>query len=145
VIQTKERNAASFLISNSLKMLPRPSAIISYADSAHNHCGIVYQATNWYYTGSTVSHDCMYLVDGKEVHPRTLASRGITSPKKWAKENNILTIKPKEKHRYFQFTGTKSEKKMMISSLNYEIKDKYPKCEYSRYDDGPEINIDITT
>ena len=52
VIQTKEKNAASFFIANSLKMLKeKKSAVISYADSSQGHCGIVYQATNWKYTG----------------------------------------------------------------------------------------------
>lgn len=58
VIQTKRKNAASFLIGNSLKMLKRkPSAVISYADSSMGHCGYVYQATNWIYTGAVKAHD----------------------------------------------------------------------------------------
>ena len=38
VIQTKDKNAASFLIGRSLRMLEKPCAVVSYADSAWNHC-----------------------------------------------------------------------------------------------------------
>ena len=111
VIQSKTKNAASFLIGNSLKLLDKPCAVVSYADSEYSHCGIVYQATNWLYTGSTVSHDHLYLIDGVRTHAMTLRDKGITSPKTWAKENNIETVKPKPKHRYFQFVGDKKQKK----------------------------------
>lgn len=143
VVQTTTKNAASFLIANSLRKLPKPCAVVSYADSAYNHCGIVYQSTNWHYTGSTISHDSMYLVDGKQVHPRTLASKGITSPKKWARENGIEEIPPKPKHRYFYFVGSQRQKKFMRGNLKYAIIENYPKCDYVRYDDGKRIELDI--
>lgn len=139
VVQTKTKNAASFLVANSLKLLESPCAIVSYADSEQSHCGIVYQATNWLYTGSTVSHDHLYLVNGERVHPMTLRDRGISNPKTWAKENNIQTVKPYPKHRYFTFVGDKRQKKMMLSKLNYDIIKEYPKCDQNRYDDGQEI------
>ena len=112
-------------------------AIISYADSAHGHSGIVYQATNWLYTGATVSHDSLYLIDGVATHPMTLRDKfGITKPAIWAKENNIKKIKPMPKHRYFFFVGSKKQKKQMKASLNYEIISEYPKSEKKHYDNG---------
>src|SRR5690606_12620781 len=126
VIQSKTKNAASFLVGNSLKLLePKPCAVVSYADMQQHHCGIVYQATNWIYTGSTVSHDKLYLVDGVKTHPMTLRDRGITDPVRWAKENNIQTIKPAEKHRYFYLVGTKIDKRNMLSKLNYSVIKEY--------------------
>lgn len=142
VIQTHARNAASFLIANSLKMLSsQPCAVISYADSEQSHCGIVYQATNWIYTGATVSHDHLYLIDGQRVHPMNLRTQGITDPKRWAKDNNVQTIPPSPKHRYFQFVGNKRERKMMLAKLNYPIVSSYPKSDQRRYDDGPNIDM----
>lgn len=141
VVQTKTNNAASFFISNSLKMLDKPCAVVSYADSEYNHCGIVYQATNWVYTGSTISHDHMYLIGGKRAHPMTLRDQGITKPKQWAKENNIETVKPLPKHRYFQFVGSKKQKKIMLSKLNYEIVNTFPKVDQNRYDDGDNLDV----
>ena len=139
VVQTKSRNAASFLIGNSLKLLEAPCAVVSYADMEQSHAGIVYQATNWIYTGATVSHDHMYIVDGERVHPITLRDRGITNPKEWAKENDIKTIKPFPKHRYFYLRGDKKQKEKMLASFQYQIVTDYPKCDSTRYDDGENI------
>lgn len=141
VVQSKTKNAASFLVGNSLKMLDKPCAIVSYSDMEHNHCGIIYQATNWLYTGGTVSHDHMYLIDGIRTHPMTLRDRGITNPKEWAKENGIQTVKPFQKNRYFQFNGDKRQKKQMIEKLNYPVVSEYPKCEKKMYDNGDDLII----
>jgi len=135
VVDGGKKNAASFLISHSLKMLSQqPCAVISYADSSHGHAGIVYQSTNWIYTGGTVSHDHLYIIDGVLMHPTSVQDKfKITSVKKWAKDNNIQTIKPDIKHRYFYFIGNKKQKKEMISKLKYKIIKEYPKCEKKMY------------
>ena len=144
VVQTPQRNAASFLVGNSLKLLPAPCAVVSYADTEQSHCGIVYQATNWLYTGSTISHDKAYMVDGKRVHPMTLTSRGITDPVRWAKENNIEMIKPFPKHRYFFLVGDRRAVRAMRAKLNYSVIDKYPKCNKARYDDGEPVIMPVS-
>lgn len=136
VVQTKTKNAASFLIANSLQMLEKPCAVVSYADMEQNHCGIIYQATNWLYTGATKSHDKLYIVDGERVHPMSLRDKGITDPTRWAKENSIPMVKPFEKHRYFFLVGTRKQKKRMLSKLKYPVITDYPKCDQRRYDDG---------
>jgi hypothetical protein len=144
VIQTKTKNAASFLVGNSLKMLePKPCAVVSYADMEHQHCGIIYQATNWLFTGCTKSHDKAYLIDGKRVHPMTLRDRGITNPTEWANKNGIEMIKPEPKNRYFYLVGDKREKKKMLNKLRYSVINEYPKCDQKRYDDGEDINIEF--
>jgi len=140
VVQTKLRNAASFLIGNSLKMLSeRPCAVISYADSEHGHVGIVYQATNWIYTGGTVAHDHSYLVNGKFLHSMTMRDRGITDPKRWARENGVKTVAPQIKHRYFYLIGDRREVKHMRSKLRYDQIHEYPKTDKTMYDDGEHI------
>ena len=142
VIQSKTKNAASFLVGNSLKMIePRPCAIVSYADMEQNHCGIIYQATNWIYTGATISHDKTYIVDGVKTHPMTLRGMGITDPTRWAKENNISMIKPSKKHRYFYIIGNKWEKMDIRNKLIYPEVKEYPKCDQKRYDDGKNLQI----
>jgi len=138
VIQSKTKNAASFLVGQSLKMLdPQPCAVVSYADMEQSHCGIVYQATNWIYTGATRSHDKAYIVDGKRLHPMTLRGMGITDPTRWAKENGIEMVHPAEKHRYFFLIGDKRQKRAMLKKLSYGVVSEYPKCNQRRYDDGP--------
>lgn len=143
VIQTKTKNAASFLVGNSLKMLPKPCAIVSYADSEQGHCGYVYQATNWKYTGATKSHDHLYIIDGKRTHPMTLRDMGITDNKKWAKDNNIQTVAPMLKHRYFYVCANRKTKKQIWKTLSYQIIKEYPKSVLNRYDDGDEIFMQV--
>jgi hypothetical protein len=141
VVQSKTKNASSYLVAQSLKMLEPPCAVISYADMEQNHCGIIYQATNWLYTGATKSHDKAYMVDGIRTHPMTLRDKGITDPTRWAKENGIEMVKPMEKHRYFQFVGDRRQRAKMRSKLVYAVVGTYPKCDQRRYDDGPQIHM----
>lgn len=137
VVDAGVRNGASILISRSLKMLSsQPCAVVSYADTAFGHSGIVYQASNWVYTGCTKSHDNLYLVNGDLLHPTTVKDRfGVTDPMRWAQENEIQSVSPKPKHRYFHFVGNRRERKRMRSLLNYEEVESYPKSDHVRYDD----------
>lgn len=137
----ENHNAASFLIGRSLSLLPKPCAVISYSDTAWNHAGIVYQATNWLYTGETISHDHLYLVNGIRTHPMTLRDQGIKNPKTWAKENNVETIKPMPKHRYFFLCGSRTQKKNMRRKLAYEVLPAYPKMEKQMYDAGENLTM----
>jgi hypothetical protein len=140
-IQSKTKNAASFLIGNSLKLLPKNNIVVSYADSSMSHCGIVYQSTNWLYTGGNKAHDCEYIINGKKTHPKTITERlGITAVAKWAKENGIERVKPKVKHRYFYINADKRAKKDMLSKLRYKIISGYPKCKKQMYDAGGDID-----
>ena len=143
VVQTKMPNAASILVGRSLKMLERPSAVVSYADTEWGHAGIVYQATNWLYTGATKSHDHAYIVDGKRTHPMTLRDRGITNPKQWAKDNGIETVAPMPKHRYFYLNGSVAQKKSMLRKLAYQVVPEYPKLDKSMYDSGADVIIKL--
>jgi len=52
-LQDNSKNQASFLVANSIKLLPKPTIIVSYADTAQGHIGYVYQATNFLFTGTT--------------------------------------------------------------------------------------------
>lgn len=140
VVQSPTKNAASMLVGRSLRMLSeQPSAVVSYADSEWGHAGIIYQATNWLYTGSTVSHDHAYIVDGVRTHPMTLRDRGVTDPKRWAKENGIPTAKPMEKHRYFYLNGNPKQKRDMLAKLVYPSDLPYPKLDKRMYDAGADV------
>jgi hypothetical protein len=143
VVQTTLDNAASFLVGQSLRMLERPCAVVSYADTEWGHAGIVYQATNWLYTGATKSHDHAYIVDGRRVHPMTLRDRGITDPKRWAKDNGVQTAPPMEKHRYFHLLGSRTQKKHMLKQLQYPVIGEYPKLNKSMYDAGDPLIVPV--
>jgi hypothetical protein len=52
------KNAASFLIANSIKLIQKDgrfSSLVTYADTRMGHTGAIYKATNWTYVGMTRS------------------------------------------------------------------------------------------
>ena len=120
-----ERNTLSFFVSRVLRTLKEEDLIlVSYADTGMNHCGYIYQATNWIYTGATKERTDKYVPLGKH-------SRHYTD------ENQHLRIVRTSKHRYIYFTG-KSRKKF-LKILNYPIVNTYPKIDYSTYELGTKI------
>ena len=113
VLKDNLPNEASFLVSRSLKLLPRPKVVVSYADTAQDHAGIIYQACNFLFTGTTKPRTDMAGKDGK--HSRHhLGDR----------QNRINRS---AKHRYVYFIGSKKDKKMLRNALNYTIQNSYPK------------------
>lgn len=145
VVQTATRNAASFLVGSSLSLLrPRPCAVVSFADTEMGHVGIVYQATNWLYTGPVKSHAPTYLVDGKRVHPNTLQARsGRSDLLTWAREQGVEVVPATLKHRYFYLCGDRRERRSMLARLAYPVVPFYPKGDRRRYDDGPRVEAPV--
>lgn len=82
------------------KYAPMVKMVVSYADSEQGHYGIIYQATNFYYTG--FSTDTNLIVNGKREHRRTLGSRfGTCSAEKIRlKGYDVKVIKTKPKWKY---------------------------------------------
>lgn len=136
-----QKNAASFLIANSLKKLKTPCAVVSYADSAFGHVGIVYQASNFFYTGLVTGHGVSVVIDGRTKHSASLMSKGVGSPVAYAKKHNLKIQPNSAKHRYFAFVGSRQEKQNMLSKLNYPIVLAYPKAEKTMYDAGPSLVV----
>lgn len=106
------KNEASILISKSLKLLPKNSFILSFADSGQNHIGYVYQATNFKYYGQTNTKSEIALKSKPNSH-----SLGIYDESK-GKEDRIGFLKQKygddlywkkrsAKHRYVYVVGNK--------------------------------------
>lgn len=123
VLKYNRPNEASFLIAKSLKMLPQPSIVLSYADTAQEHVGYVYQATNWIYLGlSEIRTDRIFIDGTKQKHGRHVISTDIDN----IKERTVLVQRPR-KHRYLQIIANKLTKKSLLSSLKYNIVSKYPK------------------
>jgi len=138
-----DKNAASFFIGRSLKLLPKPSIVISYADTAQGHIGYVYQATNFIYTGLSAKITD-YVPRGKEnLHHCTISdkSRGMSNRAQWLKDTygeNLIAIPRSRKHRYVYIVADKITKTQIIKSLNYK-QYPYPKGENFRYDAGGDV------
>jgi len=107
-----KKNEASMLVGRSLKMLPKPLVVVSYADTAQKHTGIVYQACNFLFTGTTKERTDIASGDGK--HSRhNLGDSSIRSFRS-------------AKHRYITFVGDKKQLRDLRSCLKYEVLP-YPK------------------
>ena len=112
VLKHNKKNQASMLIGASFKLLPKPRIIVSYADTAQNHLGVVYQATNFMFTGTSKPRTDMAGKDGKHSrhHLGDRSKRVFRSAK----------------HRYVYILGNKNEKKKLLKDLKYKVQE-YPK------------------
>ena len=124
-IEENKPNLASFFVSASLKLLPRPKAIISFADTEQGHLGTVYQACNFIYCGLSAKRTD-WKVRGKEhLHGQTIADEFRGQPdrarlmrQKYG-EDFYLAPRPR-KHRYVYFVGSKGERRKMRNALRYK-------------------------
>lgn len=107
VLKHNRPNEASFFVSRCLKMLPKPMIVVSYADTAQNHEWIVYQATNFIFTGTTKPRTDMAWKDWK--HSRHHL---------WDRTQRVFRS---AKHRYVYILWSKFEKKTIKSVLKYKI------------------------
>jgi hypothetical protein len=122
-------NEASRLVAGSFKLLPKPTIIVSYADTKQNHTGIVYQATNFIYTGLSAKFKDP-VVKGLEHQHHATYAHGLSNKQlkeKFGKEN-VYFIDRSRKHRYIKFLGSKTQRKQMLKDLRYKI-ESYPKEE----------------
>ncbi len=131
VLVNNQPHEASRLVGASLKLLPKPSIIVSYADTKQKHEGIVYQATNFIYTGlSSKFRDPV--VRGLEHQHHATYAHGLTNAQLIEKygADNVYFIERSRKHRYIIFVGSKTQRKQMLKDLRYEIQP-YPNKERS--------------
>jgi hypothetical protein len=125
------KNEASFLVSNSIKLLPKPKAIVSFSDISQKHLGIVYQATNFIYCGLSAKRTDWQIKGKEHLHGITIADefRGVKNRAKAIREkygNDFSLVPRSRKHRYVYFHGNKYQKKEMLLNLKYKTLD-YPK------------------
>lgn len=151
------RNALSWFVAKTLKMLPTPTPVVSYADTAYHHHGYIYQATNWIYTGTTEPF-LDYKVKGMEhLHNQTICDivgRADKDPNVAGKsrykllvdmfgEENVQKVERSIKHRYFMFLGNRREKKEMMKACHYRQLP-YPKGDNIRYDSTYKPTVQLT-
>ena len=137
------KNIASCLVGRSLRLIPPPAIVVSYADVKHGHTGYVYQASNFVYTGLSEKRTDWKIKGLEHLHGATVAdmSRGQENRADFMRSkfgDDFYLEQRSRKHRYVFFLGTKKQKNSMAESLRYK-KMPYPKSESSRYHDGSVI------
>lgn len=109
-----KQESTSKALSISLKLLkkamPLCKLIISYADKDQNHNGIIYQATNWFYVGTSMINkkDASYIIDGKRIHGKTISDKckryglvkNVENAKKVYKAKEVVEYVTKGKIKY---------------------------------------------
>jgi len=135
VIQ-QDKNQSSLFVSKCLKMLPKPSILVSYADTSQNHHGYIYQATNWIYTGLSAKRTERYDPENPNKHSKTVTQ------KKGVSYQDLAVRERPQKHRYIYFLGSKTDRKEMLRELKYDIKS-YPKGDNKRYDASYETSNNL--
>lgn len=105
------------------KCRPWLDLIVSYADIDQNHKGIIYQATNWVYTGiknaDTVS---AFIIHGQKTHRRSCGSKGWVQSLPWLRENvdpNAEAFRTKGQHKYLYPMTDEMRKQIETLRQNY--------------------------
>ena len=141
-LQDNSKNQSSFLVSNSIKLLPKPTIIVSYADTSQGHVGYVYQATNFLYTGLSANRVDWTVKGLEHKHSKTLSDGMTLESIKEKYGDDFYYTQRSRKHRYIYFHGTKQQKKLFKSLLKYDV-EPYPKGDSKKYDSGLKVQTQI--
>ena len=120
------KNGESFLIGSTISQLDR-EIIVSYADTSQDHRGVVYQATNFIYTGlSSKFRDPK--VKGLEHQHHATYANGLSNQEVIDKfgEENVYFVERPRKHRYVYFNASPTRRKALKKKLRYKVLP-YPK------------------
>ena len=141
------KNVASTLVGRSLRLLPKPCVVVSYADTAQGHVGYIYQATNFIYTGLSAKRTDWKIKGREHLHGATVAdeSRGQENRAEWMRakygEDFYLEDRPR-KHRYVFACGNTKQQTNIRTALRYPVKP-YPKGESRRGDVSGEVKTQM--
>ena len=100
-------NSESRFIGWTLRQLRKGIILVSYADTGQRHLGVIYQATNWIYTGATKERTDIAVEVGK--HSRHYDKNGDYS------KRQLRT----SKHRYVYFTDKADRELLLWKELPY--------------------------
>jgi len=137
-LEDNKKNESSFLVANAIKLLPKPTIVVSYADHSQGHVGYVYQATNFLYTGLSANRVDWTVKGLEHKHGKTISDGMTLKSIKEKYGDDFYYAERSRKHRYILFHGSKTDKKILNSKLKYEVLP-YPKGESKQYDSGNKV------
>lgn len=127
VALANHKSQVSKIVSIALLMLkkhcPDLKLCISYADPREGHLGIIYQAMNWIYTGTSSKSSLFLDSSGSELHGRQVSSSGLKKQygelRKVPKISDCKRIVVPGKHRYLMPLDKTMKEKIMKLSKPY--------------------------
>ncbi len=125
VCDSVPKNGESFLIGNTLKMCGK-EIVVSYAEIKQGHRGVVYQATNWLYTGLSAKRT-NWTIQGIDKHCQTIADKHSAKEIREIYGDRFSLVDRPRKHRYVFLNANKYRKKELLKQIKYPIMS-YPKC-----------------
>ena len=134
------KNAASLLVGRSLRQLPKPSIIVSYADTSVGHVGYVYQATNFAYTGLSSKFNDPRVVGLEHQHHATYAHGKSNAELRKEFGDRLYYEQRARKHRYIYVHASKTDRRNI--QIAYPALP-YPKGESKRYDAGGAVTTQM--
>ena len=99
------KNTESYLIGNTIKLVNK-EVIVSYAEIQQGHIGIVYQATNWKYTGLSAKRT-NWVIEGIDKHCQTIADKYTSKELSDLYGDKFKKVPRPRKHRYVYFNANK--------------------------------------
>lgn len=128
-------NGASRLVGASLRLLPGPKAVLSFADTSQEHMGTVYQACNFLYCGLSAKRTDWKIKGLEHMHNQTIVDMFKDRPDRAAAArerfgDDFQLVDRPRKHRYVYLIGSKKERRDMRAAL------KYPVLPYPKRGDG---------
>lgn len=113
----KQKSPTSKFVALALRLIkkhkPLVKLIVSYADTKQGHSGTIYQATNWIYTGVSISESAIDPEDGKVKHTRSLHS-------KYGSIKGFARVKDKPKHRYLYPLDTNLRQELESKAVPFQ-------------------------
>ena len=124
-----EKNAQSWFVSQTFKLLPKPLIVVSYSDPNNGHNGYTYQALNFMFTGKGgspkeyVFNNVQYTT--RHIKDYWFKNKNLPFDKTKTIEENFINIggevlKMKLKNRYVIFLGSKKQKKKYVKKFYLE-------------------------
>jgi len=128
---TKHNQQMSKYLNIAIALLKRHNEnlrmIVSFADTEQNHIGVIYQASNFIYAGTTKPSRVGFIVRGEKVHTRTIGLKrnGIQSLD-WVQKNldkRATEWIGTEKHRYLYPLDKKMRRQLLPLAQPYPKKE----------------------
>ena len=125
VCDSVPKNGESYLIGRTVGKAGK-EIVVSFAEIQQGHVGIVYQATNWIYTGLSAKRT-NWTIDGMSKHCQTLADK-YTADEIRAEFGDRFSLQDRpRKHRYIFINAKGRRRAEILASLRYRPQP-YPKA-----------------